>query len=175
MCGFATVPPIPFLLLYFSTVSPMWNQNSGMDKLMAMDGKMRYINFVCRENGWEHPYHAHQSSVSLLSLPFYFHIWSPMEFESHALILWTNVGNRGYGMKSALWRTTLRFPPYQMIEKEAQHVVLPFSCFLLWYGNMIQGLFQDQRGFVQILNGGNLVDILTKYHPKNRENARLPI
>ena len=40
---------------------------------------------------------------------------------------------------------------------------------------MIQGLFQDQRGFVQILKGGNLVDILTKYHPKNRENARLPI
>ena len=174
MCGFATVPPIPFLLLYFSTVSPMWNQNSGIDKLMGMDGKMMYINFVCRENGWEHPYHAHQACLSSLCL-FIFTSGHQWNSSLHALILWTNVGNRGYGMKSALWRTTLRFPPYQMIEKEAQHVVLPFSCFLLWYGNMIQGLFQDQRGFVQILNGGNLVDILTKYHPKNRENARLPI
>lgn len=134
MCGFLiTVPqPILFFLLYFfysvQTVKiKIWNitQING-------DRKVTYIKVVCRENGWETP----PSRMSLLALPSYFPTWLWMKLEESSssdqnkLILITE----GYGMKSAFWRTTLRFQSYQVIAKEAQQVVLP-SCLLLLYGN----------------------------------------
>lgn len=129
-----TVPqPILFFLLYFfysvQTVKiKIWNITQ-----INWDRKVTYIKVVCKENGWETP----PSRMSLLALPSYFPTWLWMKLEESSssnqnkLILITE----GYGMKSAFWRMTLRFQSYQLIAKEAQHVVLPSSCLLLWYGN----------------------------------------